>query len=334
MTTVSAQNVSLAGKVGSVDATSRNLGKVGVFQAKTASGNIELVDYHPWIDALLCVNRSGGVLLPGRRLKWDTANEGPLKAVGGYAGAGEAACGTVPWSVPAGGVPVGSTFWVFRKGPIKQRFGGNGTAIALGDMIEGGLTGYAQKASGRSQTVTESAALTNSTTATRIGSPLVLPKNSLSAGDSDEVSAQGTCPSTNGTDTLTISFKIGGQTIGTTGAIDVANDDKFTISGRYYFRSVGATAVLVFEGRASLKSTIYPLAAQVTVDTTADINLEVFGQWSAASANDQVVLSAFSHQKSNASGLILPDSRALAVVANNAAADTYFYTYADFTQRL
>lgn len=330
------QNSALMERVGFAEANARNLGKVAVFNAKSVDDQVGIIDYNPTIEALLCVNRSGGTLSRrGGRVKWDTANEGPLKAISGYAGAGEIAAGVIPWTIPTAGIANGAVFWLLRKGPMKQAFGANGVAIALGDLIEGGLTGYAQKFSGGGSVLTESAAHTDTTDAANVGTAVTLAKNSLKVGDEFDIIGSGTVVAAQSTDTLTLLTTIGGQTAASSGAIDVATGGVYSVRLTALVRSVGASGSILVTGWVGLGTTNVPIRTVITVDTTSAVAIVTNADWSVASTNNSFTMSGLSVRKTFSAGsLVLPDSRALGAVASDGTIGTLFYTLADFTTRL
>ena len=65
--------------------------------------------------------------------------------------------------------------------------------------------------------------------------------NTLRAGNSIQVFAQGIADATNSTDTLTIKLNFGGAAILTTAALDVADDDIFIVDAFITLRTVGAS---------------------------------------------------------------------------------------------
>ena len=137
-----------------------------------------------------------------------------------------------------------------------------------------------------------STALTNTTTETSFdNSSVVMPANTLNAGDVIRLRAQGICTSTNSTDTLNVKVKIGSTVIAATGAVDVANNDIFFVDVDIPIRTIGASGTLVATGLVGLgvegTVTAKPTKlASTTIDTTASNTLSVTGTWSVASASN------------------------------------------------
>lgn len=126
------------------------LGQIKWFDDKTpnSSGGIIATQHSNWaVEAILVVNNSGGLLLPGRRVIWDTSSTyGVGLGVGTYAGDDVAGAGIVSHLVASTGVTNGSTFWLIRKGPCKVRADGN--AFTHGNEIRAGASGQAKSAAG------------------------------------------------------------------------------------------------------------------------------------------------------------------------------------------
>jgi hypothetical protein len=149
-----------------------------------------------------------------------------------------------------------------------------------------------------------STTITNTTSETAFDTSHTIPANSLQPGDTFHVEWKGIAPSTNGTDTLTIRFRIGGVagTLVCAGtATDVANDNIFAGRALITFRTVGAAGTMIAHAEHTEAPAASGTAAMsvveainsTAVDTTAAITLNVTAQWSVANAGNQVRLDTF-----------------------------------------
>lgn len=99
------------------------------------------------IRAILVVNNSGGALLPGFRVLWDTSSTyGVGKAVGLAAGNSLQGAGIVSHLLPATGVPDDEPFWLITRGPTKVR--ADGDAYTAGAAIYAAASGRVDESSG------------------------------------------------------------------------------------------------------------------------------------------------------------------------------------------
>lgn len=133
-------------------------------------------------------------------------------------------------------------------------------------------------------------ALTASSTKTTLDS-VVIPANTLKAGDVIRVRAQVVATATNSTDTLTVTLDMGGTAIATTGPVDVANGDIGYIDYDIVLRTVGASGTMVAAGSVALgvpgTVTAKPkFMASTAIDTTAALTLAVSGTWSTTDAGN------------------------------------------------
>lgn len=151
----------------------------------------------------------------------------------------------------------------------------NATLLAIGGLAYAALT--------------PSAALTATVTETTLHSH-TFAANELSAGAVVDFEFQGIATATNSTDTLEIQVKLGTTVIVTTGAIDVANNDIWTVRGRIVVRTDGsggtmvATGVQVLgaEGTAPKNWKL----AETALNTTGGKALTVKGTWSTNNAGN------------------------------------------------
>lgn len=148
-------------------------------------------------------------------------------------------------------------------------------------------------------TTAESASITNTTVATAFDKTYTIAGNSLNVGDVIRIRAQGIAPTTNSTDTLTVTLKIGTTTIIATAAVNVADNDVFFITADVVIRTIGATGTFVANGTQTLgvvgTATALPWnKVSTAIDTTAAQTISVFATWSVASASNIVTLSTLS----------------------------------------
>ena len=154
-----------------------------------------------------------------------------------------------------------------------------------------GVAAVAQKGGGlRYSSIAASSALTNSTTETTLDT-FTLAADELKAGDVVHIKAGGIATATNSTDTLQLKVKIGGTVVIATAAVDVADNDIWTIdtdvvvrtdgpSGTFYANGVQQLGV---EGTATMRQDHVVSSA---IDTTAALAVIITGTWSVASASN------------------------------------------------
>lgn len=137
----------------------------------------------------------------------------------------------------------------------------------------------------------------NSSTETAFDAYATLPANSLNVGDIIKIRAQGIAPTTVGSDTLTIkayihtaTSLIAGTLLGTGPAIDVANNDIFTVDILIQIRTIGASGTLVSEGYIATGTPGTATAravssASATVNTTAAQYVGISATWNSTNNN-------------------------------------------------
>jgi predicted RecA/RadA family phage recombinase len=143
-----------------------------------------------------------------------------------------------------------------------------------------------------------SAVISGTVTETAFDKSFTIPANTLQVGDVLRVRAQGLCPSTNATDTLTVKLKLGALVLIATGAVDVNNNDLFLLESDLVVRATGTTGTVVAGGLQALgaEGTVTTKPAKLaasTLDTTAAQAVTVTATWSVANANNQVRLDLF-----------------------------------------
>jgi hypothetical protein len=141
------------------------------------------------------------------------------------------------------------------------------------------------------ESVAASAAVTATSTETTFDKSVTIPANDLVAGSVVRVRAQVIATATNSTDTLTLKVKIGGVTLVTTGAVDVANNDIGFIDATATVRTAGASGTMVATGLQGLgvpgTVTAKPfLMGSTALDTTVAVPVIVTAQWSSTNAGN------------------------------------------------
>ncbi len=145
-----------------------------------------------------------------------------------------------------------------------------------------------------------STAVSNTVTETLFDTKYTIPKNSLVGGQLIKIRFQGIATATNSTDTLAIKLYlggIGGITLLSLAATDVANNDVFSGEFELIVRSSGASGTIVgcgtfksipaAEGTATYKDDIL---ASTAIDTTVAKDIGVSATWSVASASNSARL--------------------------------------------
>jgi hypothetical protein len=137
--------------------------------------------------------------------------------------------------------------------------------------------------------VAASAAHTNTTDAANFDKSYTFPANSLAAGDIIRIVAQAVATSTDSTDTLALLLTLGGVTLATTGAVDVANGDIGHFTCDIVIRTAGGSGTYVACGTQCLgvpgTVTAKPFfKASTSIDTTATQVVAVNADWSVAAA--------------------------------------------------
>lgn len=149
--------------------------------------------------------------------------------------------------------------------------------------------------------VAASAAHTNTTDAADFDKSYTFPANTFAAGDIIRILAQAVATATNGSDTLTLLLTLGGTTIATTGAVDVANGDIGYFQADIVIRTIGANGTMVAAGVQALgvpgTVTAKPFfLASAAVDTTGTLKVAVNADWGAANAGNSARLDVLNVQ--------------------------------------
>jgi predicted RecA/RadA family phage recombinase len=139
--------------------------------------------------------------------------------------------------------------------------------------------------------VSASTAISNVATETAFDRAVTIPANTLTVGDVIRVRAAVIATATNSTDTLDVQLRLGTTDVIATGAVDVANNDIAVIDFDVVVRTIGASGTFVGSGYTMIgadgTATARPrLKASTTLDTTADLSLNVSATWSVANAGN------------------------------------------------
>lgn len=145
----------------------------------------------------------------------------------------------------------------------------------------------------------ESSEHENTTDAANFDVTYSLPANSLEVGDVLKIKAQVTVNDNNSTDTLTLLLTIGGITIATTGAVDVADGDVGYFECDLVVRAIGAAATAVFQASGvqalgvpgTVTAKPFFKAEGTSFDTTIANVIAVNADWSVAHADNEASLS-------------------------------------------
>lgn len=135
----------------------------------------------------------------------------------------------------------------------------------------------------------------NTTDAADFDETVTINGNDLVAGDVVEVDAMVWVEDNNSTDTLTILLKFGTETIVTTAAVDVADNDLCHIHALITITTAGASGYIMAQGYTTfgVPGTAVPkpfrkaLAAE---DLSGDIEIAVNADWSVAHADNECEL--------------------------------------------
>lgn len=153
--------------------------------------------------------------------------------------------------------------------------------------------------SGAAVTVANTTTETTLVSTTGLGSTTIL-NDSVGVGKTFKVKVAGTL-STTGTPTLTFKIKNGSTVLLTSGAVTQATitGESFAVEALVTVYAVGATGsvngqgTIVVTGSSPVVAKL-PMSggAAVTVDTTANIALDVTAQWSAASTSNTLTVTS------------------------------------------
>ncbi len=137
-----------------------------------------------------------------------------------------------------------------------------------------------------------SATIENTSGAKDFNQTISIPANRLQVGDVIHVQASVRVLDNNSTDTLTVILDVGGISVATSGAVDVADDDFGVFDVYITVRTVGAGGTMVAAGMVildaegtALVSTTLPSSA---LDTTAAVSVKLTANWAVVHADNQV----------------------------------------------
>lgn len=149
------------------------------------------------------------------------------------------------------------------------------------------------------EALADSAAVTNTTTATKFDKKKTIDGNLLKKGDVLRVKAQGIATATNATDTLKAELLLGTEVIADTGAVDVANNDIFYIDAEIVIVDVGASGKIRACGVHAIGASGAITAkafrkAEAAEDLSVDVEIAVQATWSVANAGNSCKLEILS----------------------------------------
>lgn len=259
----------------------------------------------------LARNTSGSALAAGRLVQWAAGYRGRRFDAYAY-NHGQTPAGVIsPFLGSGNTVPANGMCWIQQTGicavktpTVAAAFGG---AIVEGDPLYVlGASGATNSVAGRVTRfgrfpftqVANSTAHSNTTTEADFDQSVTLPAYTLQVGDVIKIRAQVNATATNSTDTLTVLLSIGGATIVTTGALDVADADVVLIDCILVVRAIGAASTATFQTSGfkvigpPASATCKPFFGTIatTVDTTAAQKIAVNADWSVASSSNSARL--------------------------------------------
>lgn len=197
----------------------------------------------------------------------------------------------------AGAFSIGDILYPAADGKLDDTLsGGKGlfkalvAATADGDVVE---ALYLPAQGGLVHSATANGTSVENTIAETAASTKTIKGAELQAGDVLEVIWQGWVEDNNSTDTLTATLKLGTETIITTGAVDVADNDIAFIHAFITIRSTGASASIAATGNYTIwaaEGTADSLPfhkAAATEDLSGDVELAVNFTWSVAHVDNE-----------------------------------------------
>jgi hypothetical protein len=184
---------------------------------------------------------------------------------------------------------------------IPQLMSGNALEHGIAMMVDhGGTSSSKMYVGGQAASQTAPTTHTNSTTEVSVSS-VTIPANSLVAGSTIRVRAAGIATATNSTDTLVVVLRLdttatalaSREAIATTGAVDVANDDIYSMDSLITIRTVGAsgtavaiTDLLKMDAPTTARQSV--LKGSFTINTTVENTLQLTADWSVANAGNSM----------------------------------------------
>lgn len=239
---------------------------------------------------VMVYNNAGATLAKGQALMWSAGYYGTRVE---KATAGSRICGYVDGQRPTT-IPSGAVFYMVKRGPVSVLL--DATACKEGDGLavgaaSGQVKAVGANASARYVSVAASAAISNTVTQTAFDKSVSLAANTLKPGSRIRVRGQVIATSTNSTDTLDLTLRLGTTDLIATGAVDVGNNDIGYIDAELVVRTIGASGTVVGVAHTALGApgtvTAKPKAlASTTIDTTAAQSVNITATWSVASASN------------------------------------------------
>jgi len=142
--------------------------------------------------------------------------------------------------------------------------------------------------------------ITNVSVATAFATTKTIDVSELRVGDRLQYRACVKAVSTNSTDTLATTLKIGTVTVAASTAVDVANNDVVAYVGAVEIKATGASgyiqgfALITTKYGSTLATGPYIVGPSQAIDLSADLTATVNATWSVASASNQADLVEFS----------------------------------------
>ncbi len=259
--------------------------------------------------------RASGILSPGHLLKIDSDGKVLKHAtVGGrstyFAKEDPLAGKTVDGAFAVGDlVP----YHVAQPGDrIQARLPAGAAAVVIGNTLISNGDGCLVKSFAAAQqlyaSTAASAAITATATETAFDKTYTFAADQLKVGDVIKIYGQVIATATNSTDTLTVKVYFGnglsGTAIGTSGALDVANNDICIFDITLIIRTVGATGTFVASGFITIgvpgTATVKTYAiASTTFDSTGTMVVTPSATWSSTNAGNSCRLDALTVSQEN-----------------------------------
>lgn len=256
----------------------------------------------------LARNVSGSALAAGRLVSWAAGYRGRRFDAYSYVHGSRPAGVISPFLGSGGTVPNNALCWIQQTGICACKTP-TVTASFGGSILEGeplyvlGASGATNAIAGRVTrfgnhklyaNTAASANHTNTTTEANFDKSVSIPAHCLQVGDILKIRALAIAPTTNATDTLTLLLTVGGITVATTGAVDVANNDIGYFDATVVVRAVGAAAVASFAASGvqalgvmgTVTAKPFTKVEATSFDTTAAVVVAVNADWSVASASN------------------------------------------------
>lgn len=251
---------------------------------------------------ILVQNTSGTTIAAGAALNWVSGNWGTQVQA---CPVGQIARCFAPGYIngsTANTIPSNAFFYAVYTGPTLALT--SGLSISVYDaLLVGATAGQVNSARTQFSSISSSAAVTNTTSATAFATnQYTYIANSLLAGD--VIRLTGTAPITWNSGTIKFQVLIGTTVVSDTGAYTPATGDIFTFDTAINILTNGASGTLTgngtYFGPTTAAQKTFTALTSTAVDTTATQLVSVKVTWGTANAGNSVVLSRFQAQKVSA----------------------------------